>query len=43
MPYLVKVGYDKKNVYGITSERYFIKRIGKEIYIEWGAIDVVGL
>lgn len=43
MPYLVKVGYDKNNVYGITSKGYFIKRSGKEVYTEWGAIDVVGL
>lgn len=43
MPYLVKVGYDKNNVRGITSKGYFIKRNGKEIYTEWGAIDVVGL
>jgi hypothetical protein len=43
MPYLVKVGYDKNNVRGVTSKGYFIKRSGKEIYTEWGAIDVVGL
>lgn len=43
MPYLVKVGYDKKNVHGITSKGYFIKRSEREVYTEWGAIDVVGL
>jgi hypothetical protein len=43
MPYLVKVGYEKRNVYKVSSKGYFIKRSGKEVYTEWGAIDVVGL
>lgn len=43
MPYFVKVGYDKKNVHSVTSKGYFIKRSGKHIYTEWGAIDVIGL
>jgi hypothetical protein len=43
MPYLVKVGYEIKNLYGVTSKGYFIKRIGSSVYTEWGAIDVIGL
>ncbi len=43
MPYLVKVGYEKRNVYKVSSMGYFIKRSGNYVYTEWGAIDVVGL
>jgi hypothetical protein len=43
MPYLVKVGYEKHNVYRVSSKGYFIRRSGNSIYTEWGAIDVVGL
>ena len=43
MPYLVKVGYEHKNLHGVTSKGYFIKRIGNTVYTEWGAIDVIGL
>jgi hypothetical protein len=43
MPYLVKVGYEKHNLNKVTSKGYFIKRIGKQVYTEWGAIDVTGL
>lgn len=43
MPYFVKVGYERKNLSKITSKGYFIKRTGKKVYTEWGAIDAVGL
>ncbi len=43
MPYLVKVGYERKNTHLITSKGYFIKRSDTKIYTEWGAIDVIGL
>lgn len=43
MPYLVKVGYEKHNVYKVSSKGYFITRSGNSVYTEWGAIDVVGL
>jgi len=43
MSYLVKVGYEKRNVYKVSSKGYFIKRSGYSVYTEWGAIDVVGL
>lgn len=43
MPYFVKVGFEKRNIRKVTSKGYFIKRMKKSIYTEWGAIDVVGL
>lgn len=43
MPYLVKVGYEKRNVYKVSSKGYFIKLSSNSVYTEWGAIDVVGL
>ncbi len=43
MPYFVKVGYEKKNVYKLTSQGYFIRRSDKHVITRWGAIDVKGM
>lgn len=43
MPYLVKVGYERRNLLNVTSKGYFIKRVGTKVYTQWGAIIVSGL
>ena len=42
MPYLVKVGFDKKNLYKSTSKGYHILRKDKKVIIRYGAIEVHG-
>jgi class 3 adenylate cyclase len=42
MPNFLRIGVHQKNVSGYTSKAWCIRRVGSQVFLKWGAVEVVG-
>jgi len=42
MPNFLRIGVHQKNVSGYTSKAWCIRRAGSQVFLKWGAVEVLG-
>src|SRR6185369_7313112 len=42
MPNFLRIGVHQKNVSGYTSKAWCIRRVGSQVFLKWGAVEVLG-
>jgi class 3 adenylate cyclase len=42
MPNFLRIGIHQKNVSGYTSKAWCIRRAGSQVFLKWGAVEVLG-
>src|ERR671925_44425 len=42
MPKFLRIGVHQSNVSGYTSKAWCIRRAGSQIFLKWGAVEVLG-
>src|SRR5580692_11023426 len=43
MPKFLRIGVHQSNVSGYTSKAWCIRRVGSEVFLKWGAVEVHGV